>query len=151
MLRYVSMKKYVHQKDMNGCGIACLANLLNKPYDSVKKDFEKKFYPINKGVMCFDMVKYLNSLDKNYKLKFINQNPRHFNKVEAEKFPKLQNSITLIYKSKKYPIGHYLLRTKNGWVDPWLNYPSIDKVHAGLRKKLPNNAWYVIYPESVKS
>ena len=36
------MKKFQHQKDLNGCGIACLANLLNKQYDAVKKDFESK-------------------------------------------------------------------------------------------------------------
>ena len=70
---------YQHQKDINGCGIACLAN-------------------------------------------------------------------TLITKSEKYPVGHYLLRTKNGWIDPWHNLPSIDNVQASIRKTLPTNTWYVIYP-----
>ncbi len=141
------MKKYQHQKDLNGCGIACLANLLNKPYDKVKLDFEKKFYPIAKGILCFDMVKYLNSIGLNYKLKFCNQNPKHFNKKDGEKFSKIEKSITLIYKSKKYPVGHYLLREKNFWVDPWYNLPSIDNVKAGARKVLPENPWYIIYPE----
>ena len=59
------MKKYQHQKDMNGCGIACMANLF---------------------------------------------------------------------------------RIKNGWVDPWLDLPSIDNVRAGVRDELPDDPWYVLYP-----
>lgn len=66
------MKKLQHQKDMNGCGIACLANLLNKPYATVKKDFESKFYTIEKGTKMFDLVSYLNSKGLNYKSKFFN-------------------------------------------------------------------------------
>lgn len=138
--------KYQHQKDINGCGIACLANLLDKPYDKVKQDFEKKFYPINKGIKVFDMVRYLNGLGAKYELKFFNKNPKHFNKIEASKFSKIPNSFTLITKSSKYPVGHYLLRTKMGWVDSWINLPSIDNVKSGVRKSLPTNPWYVIYP-----
>ena len=55
------MKKLQHQKDINGCGIASMANLLDRDYDLVKKDFERKFYTIEKGVKIFDTD------DKNYK------------------------------------------------------------------------------------
>ncbi len=137
--------KYQHQKDINGCGIACLANLLDKPYDKVKQDFEKKFYSIKNGIKVFDMVKYLNGLGLKYDLKFFNQNPKHVNKLEADNFSRKFNSITLIAKSDKYPVGHYLLRTKKGWVDSWINLPSIDNVKSGVRKTLPNNPWYVIF------
>lgn len=140
------MKKLQHQKDLNGCGIACLANLLDKPYDTVKKDFEKKFYTIERGVKIFDIVNYLKTQKLEYKSKFFNHNK--FNKEEADKFSKIPGSITLIVKNEKYPIGHYLLRIKNGWVDPWFDLPSIDKVRAGVRKELPGDPWYVLYPIS---
>ena len=140
-------EKLQHQKDLNGCGIACLANLLNQPYDKIKQDFETKFYTIERGVKIFDIVNYLKTRKLNYKSKFFNQNKKYkFDKEEADKFSKILGSITLIVKSKKYPIGHYLLRTKKGWIDPWYNLPSIDNVHAGMRKELPNNPWYVLYP-----
>lgn len=143
----MSKTKLQHQKDLNGCGIACLSNLLDKPYDQIKRDFEKKFYTIEKGVKIFDIVNYLKTLNFEYRSKFFNQNKKYkFNKVEADKFSKIEGSITLIVKSKKYPIGHYLLRVKNGWVDPWHNLPSIDNVRAGIRKELPENPWYVLYP-----
>jgi len=138
------MKTIQHQKDLKGCGIACMANLLGKPYDSVKNDFEKNFYTIKKGVNIVDMVRYLERSGRNYKSKFFNQ--KKFSKTEADKFSKIEGSITLVAKSEKYPVGHYLLKAENGWVDPWYNHPSIDKVHAGIRQTLPANPWYVLYP-----
>lgn len=141
--------KFQHQKDLNGCGIACLSNLLNKPYDQIKKDFEDKFYSIENGVKIFDIVNYLKTKDRTYYSRFFNQNKKYkYNIEDADKFSKIFGSITLIVKSKKYPVGHYLLRVQNGWVDPWYNLPSIDKVHAGIRKELPENPWYVLYPKA---
>lgn len=143
--------KIQHQKDINGCGIACISNLLNKPYDSIKKDFENKFYTIEKGIKIFDIVKYLKTHHFDYASKFFNQNKKYKISVkEADRFSKIEGSITLIVKNNKYSIGHYLLRVRSGWVDPWYNFPSIDKVRAGVRKKLPNNPWYVLYPIEVR-
>ena len=138
------MQNLQHQKDLNGCGIACISNLLDKPYDEIKQDFESKFYTIERGIRISDIVKYLNTHGLQYKSKFFNQNK--LNKEEADKYSKIENTITLIAKNKKYPLGHYLLRTKEGWIDPWHNLPSIDKVEAGVRKELPGNPWYVLYP-----
>jgi hypothetical protein len=141
------MVKFQHQKDLNGCGIATLANLLHMDYDKVKKDFESKFYTIERGINIADMVRYLKTKDLDYKSKFFNQNKKYeYNKAEGDKYSKMENSITLIAKNKKYPVGHYLLRTKTGWIDPWFDFPSIDKVRAGIRKELPSNPWYVLYP-----
>ncbi len=141
------IRKWQHQKDLSGCGIACLANLLDKSYDSIKKDFENKFYSIGKGIKIFDIVNYLNTHNLKYKSKIFNRNKKNkFNSSETDKFSQIENSITLIVKSKKYPVGHYLLRTKKGWVDPWFDFPSIDNVKAGIRKKLPDDPWYVLYP-----
>ena len=140
------MKKLQHQKDLNGCGIASLSNLLDKDYDVVKKDFEKKFYTIEKGIKVFDIVNYLKTKKIIYKSKFFNQNKKYeFNKKEGGKYSKIPNSITLITQNKKYQIGHYLLRVKDGWIDPWYNLPNIN-IKAGVRKKLPGNPWYVLYP-----
>jgi hypothetical protein len=142
------MTKYQHQKDINGCGIACLANLLEEDYGAIKEDFETKFYPIKEGIKIFDMIRYLKIKNLNYASKFFNK--KGFDPAEANKFSKIKDSITLITKSEKYPMGYYFLRTKEGWVDTWYNFPSIDNVHAGVRNKLPENPWYVLYPEHGK-
>lgn len=137
------MSKYQHQKDLNGCGIACIANLLSLEYDIVKDSFEKRFYSIGKGVKVFDMATFLMEQTKcEYKAKFFNQ--KNFDTSLAKSNSENLGSITLIYRNEKYPVGHYLLRVENGWVDPWINYPSIDDVHAGIRSCLPGNVWYVV-------
>lgn len=140
------MTQYTHQHDINGCGIACLANLLNKDYQTVKKDFENKFYKIDRGIKVFDMANYLNDLGKNYKTKFFNTN-KEFTQKDFNSFSKIEGSITLIRKSNKYPVGHYLLRVKEGWVDSWFNLPSINNVYADVRKTLPEDPWYIVYPK----
>ena len=139
------MKVYQHQKDMNGCGIACLANLLELPYDKVKKDFEKRFYTIEKGINIADMARYINLKQKRkYVSKFFNK--KTYDAKEAKQYSEIDKSITLIVRSEKYRVGHYLLRDGGAWVDSWVNFPSIDNVHAGLRSKLPENVFYVLYP-----
>lgn len=137
--------KFQHQHDLNGCGIACVVNLLGRPYEDVKKIFEKNFYNIGRGIKIFDLAKFLNSFGYNYSFKFFNHNA--FNSIEANKYSSILYSITLIQKNETYPVGHYLLKVKEGWVDSWINYPSIDNVHAGIRDVLPGNPWYVIYPK----
>ena len=137
-------KNYTHQHDLNGCGIATIANLLSESYEKVLKDFESKFYKINKGIKVFDMVSYLDSKGLKYKTKFFN--PKNLNLEDALKTASIPNSITLIHKNEKYLIGHYLLRTNDSWIDPWFNFPSIDNVHHGARDQLPANPWYVLIP-----
>ena len=139
-------KQLIYQHDINGCGIAVLANLLESDYSTIKSDFENFFYPINRGIKVFDVVKYLETKSFHYETKFIN--PKKLSDEEGLNIAKTINSITLIRKSNKYPIGHYLLRTKEGWIDPWFNLPSIDNVHAGIREDLPNPAMYVILPKN---
>ena len=147
------MKKYQHQKDINGCGIACIANLLSLSYGEVKTDFENRFYKIDRGVNIADMVRYLDTKGLKYKSKFFKRgNNLQSGKVlsgaelERDKYSKILGSITLIIKSEKYPIGHYLLRIRDGWIDPWIDLPSIDRVRAGVRDRLPDDPWYVLYP-----
>lgn len=137
-------KTFQHQHDLNGCGIACLANLIGMDYLDTRNDFETKFYKVDRGIKFSDLVKFLNSKGFSYSSKFFNHNK--YNREEAHKFALIKDSITLIRKNDRYPIGHYLLRSKNGWIDPWINYPSINNVHAGLRSELPGEPWYVIYP-----
>ena len=140
-------KIWQHQKDINGCGIACIANLLDVPYYDVKKDFESKFCSTERSTKIFDIVSYLKIYKREYKSKFFNQNVKYeLDRESADKFSRIPGSIILIKKNAKYPLGHYLLRTQNGWVDPWYDFPCIDNVTAGIRKKLPGDPWYVLYP-----
>jgi len=143
----MALIKYTHQYDLNGCGIACLANLLEQSYEEVKADFENSFYKIDRGIKVFDLVLYLKYRGRLYQSEFFN--PKNIDIDKAIKTASTIGSITLIHKSSIYPVGHYLLRTAEGWVDSWINFPSINNVHSGIRDILPGNPWYILIPKTI--
>ncbi|MFH1400687.1 MAG: hypothetical protein ABIH41_04145, partial [Nanoarchaeota archaeon] len=54
-------------------------------------------------------------------------------------------TIVFIKPSDRYPAGHYLLRVASGWMDPWINLPSVAPARAGIRKRLPGAAQWVLF------
>lgn len=42
-------------------------------------------------------------------------------------------------------MGHYILRTKKGWMNPWINYPSISPARAGFQKRLPGEVQWILF------
>jgi hypothetical protein len=59
----------------------------------------------------------------------------------------LKRTGTIVFSrfSQAYPQGHYLVRTKVGWMNPWINYPEIVPARSGITKKLPARATYAIF------
>ncbi len=41
--------------------------------------------------------------------------------------------------------GHYLLRTSKGWMNPWINWPSINPARAGYEKEFIGEIEWIIY------
>jgi len=54
-------------------------------------------------------------------------------------------AIVFVERSKKYPAGHYLIKTKKGWMNPWINFPNISSAKSGFQKVLPGKAQWIIY------
>ena len=46
-------------------------------------------------------------------------------------------TIVFIRRCTQYAMGHYLVRVKGGWMNPWVNCPEMIPVKAGLVRKLP--------------
>ena len=74
-----------------------------------------------------------------------------YNKKENNSFK--ENTIVFIKRSKKYPSGHFLVKTRHGWMDPWINFNTKDskiddvkKAKSGFRKNIPDRIIYVVYP-----
>lgn len=61
------------------------------------------------------------------------------------KTPDKSGTIVFIAKSKKYPEGHYLLKTSKGWMNPWVNFPEITPARAGFQKRLPGKVVWVMH------
>ena len=136
-----SMAKSITQKLDYGCGVACFAFVCNMNFDEAIK-FLGREYSVKNGWRPSDLSKELNGFGFNYKNFYVRK------KVHIE-YP--LNSIVLIEKSQQYPVGHYLVLTPKGWMDPWINLPKtndIRKAKSGFRKNLPGKAMYALIPIS---
>ena len=119
----------VTQEDLMGCGIACVASVLGKSYKSAKKLFAGPGHALSRGYYCREIVEALEEGRKKYKSAKISDKNRQF----------LEKDGTIVFtgRSKKYPAGHYLAKSDKGWMNPWINFPSIFPVKSGFQKTLP--------------
>jgi hypothetical protein len=129
----------IRQEDVLGCAVACVAFVLKINYGNSIKLFKNgKRKARNKGFYCKEVVAALEIKGLMYEYKYVKNKRRR----------KIYKSNTIVYvrKSKKYPLGHYLVRFNNKWMDSWINFPDKD-IETGFRKRLPERPIYAIYPK----
>ena len=127
----------ITQEDPMGCGVACVAFILNKTYKETIKLFPNPHDSKTKGFYCKEIIEALKRSNLSYAYKYIKNS-------KLKRLIYNDNSIVYLRRSKKYPAGHYLCRYKNLWMDSWTNFPNEDR-KAGFRKKLPGRPIYVIF------
>lgn len=129
--------KSITQEELMGCGIACVAVALNKSYKSTKELFDNPKYASTKGYYCREIIKVLNKKFGNY----------NYSKVSEKNKSLLRQNGTIVFieRSKRYPSGHYLIKTKKGWMNPWINFPDISPAKSGFQKTLPGKTQWIIY------
>jgi len=124
--------KLVVQEDGFGCGVACVANILEVTYREALSLFSNgRRKATTEGFLCKDLVNVLGD----YEYRYIK--PKLRNKIYQNK------SIVFIARCKKYPGGHFLYRMNGIWADPWINFPDENK-KVGFRKRLPGKPIYLI-------
>lgn len=123
-----------------GCGIACVACVTRNTYKKALEATEHgKKYAETVGFSPKTLHELLSILDKTYSRRYL--------KRKLRKYP--TGSIVYLKRSKRFPFGHYVAKTEDGWMDPWINLPQYPR-RAGFRKKLPQKATYLIYPVEAK-
>jgi hypothetical protein len=129
--------KSVAQEDAFGCGIACVAFVCGISYEDAKALFQKH-EGTKPDCYCPDVVAALSKAGRRYSWRRIVRRPRY-----------KDGSIIFVAKSRRLPAGHYLVRWKGRWMDPWKNLdisdPRIRKARAGFRKRLPGKASYYVF------
>lgn len=134
--------KSITQLDPYGCGLSCVSFLANKSYLDVS-NLDTKKQAQDQGFTCKDLVKLLTQFGLHYEYKYLK--PRLKNKIYND------GVIVFIRRSKKYPSGHYLVRSKDKWMDPWINFSPNSKIveaQSGFRIRLPGKPIYVLFPIS---
>lgn len=131
------MEKPITQQAPAGCAVACVASLLGTNYKNALSLFrDGKNRHFTSGFYNSDILEVLGK--KNMK-----GVAKHITKTSPGDIYK-EGTIVFMKRGGKYPIGHYLLRKDNQWMDPWINFPNINPAKAGFRKRLPAEVQYVI-------
>lgn len=131
------MRKSITQEHGYGCGIACFAFACDISYAAAAGFLGEAQANSNRFIVK-DFVRELNRYGKPYKASHVKPNQR----IEYE-----EGMIILIRRSRRYPVGHYLIRYADSWMDPWINLrndPNFAHAKSGFRKRLPGKPMYVL-------
>ncbi|MEK6909251.1 MAG: hypothetical protein AABX23_04330 [Nanoarchaeota archaeon] len=136
------MRKHrlVAQEEGMGCGLACVASELGITYQEARKLSGRLEKSYTSGYSCLDLVKALNKNGINYTFKRVA--PARDKAILGR-----EGTIAFSRRSRKYPEGHWLLKTSNGWMNPWINWPSINPAQAGYQREFPGYAEWMVYQE----
>ncbi len=122
----------VTQEDLMGCGVACVAFVLGVSYKEAQERYFKESRQYA-GYHCYDLTRALAAAGLDYSYRRIGGRTRFKG-----------GTIIFISRSEQYPAGHYLVKTEQGWMDSWINYPNIKEPRSGFRKGLPGRPKWVI-------
>ena len=132
--------KSITQEDPFGCSLACIAHLTGNTYKSIIQLVDDK-KARNGGFYCKELVSLLSNLGYSYSYKYL--------KPRFKKLIYHDDAIVFIKRSKQYPSGHYLVRSGDMWMDPWINFSVTAKIsdaESGFRKRLPGIPIYGLFP-----
>ncbi len=130
--------KAVKQEHISGCAVACVAATLGVSYKTAIRSFEKSEERAkDRGFYCKEIVQVLRDSGLEYSFQYVKSDKKYDYPV---------GTIVFLKKSLKYPGGHYIYKTEEGWMDPWINFPRLN-ARAGFRKRLPGKPTYAIIPE----
>lgn len=134
------MKPVVQKRPM-GCSVACVASIADITYDQAYRRFDlDNGDDIVQGFTMEEIRRVLLKLGFRYKVSDVvcwNENTTPLGSI--------------IYGvNYRYLNGHYLLKTKQGWMNSWINYPYIVPAKAGFNKGLPIVPKWIMYPEGLK-
>ena len=134
------MNQSITQEFDYGCGIACFAFAANLTYKQAANYLGPE-QAASDRFWVKDLTAAINKYGKGYKSYYV--------KPHIRKLIYKEGTIVLIRRSKHYPTGHYLIRHKGKWMDPWLNLPfnkDITQAKSGYRHRLPGKPMYAIIP-----
>lgn len=133
------MRPSITQELDYGCGVACFAFVCNMSFQEAIETLGME-YSVKHGWKPSDLVNALDRFGLTYKNSYVRKKP-------SKLFPK--GTIVLIERSTDYPVGHYLISTERGWMDPWINMPDnnmLEDAKSGFRRRLPGKAMYALTP-----
>lgn len=134
------MKKSITQETDYGCGIACFAFVADLTLAQAA-GYLNRSGKTRDGVHLMILLEAMNSYGLASIRKYVKSHL--LDRINEE------GTIVLTKRSKEYPVGHYLVRYENQWMDPWLNFldnKDVKNAKSGFRDELPGEPVYAILP-----
>jgi ABC-type bacteriocin/lantibiotic exporter with double-glycine peptidase domain len=134
----MNKQKMVTQEDQMGCAIACVAYITGKTYKESISLFDLPEKRFKKGYTVREIVEALTKAGYAHRSIYVGRLKTL--KIETR-------AIVYVKKCSNFPFGHYLVKVKDGYMDPWFNLkkiPVIEKAEAGGRKRIHGKMVLVI-------
>lgn len=138
------MNQTVTQQDEMGCGAACVAFVIGTSYKKAASLLGRDKAQTT-GFQLKELRLTLAEYGHSYRQKHVNLAPKTAIYRDG--------SIVFITRSKRYPYGHYLVRHRGSWMDPWINLAenkNVQHATSGYRRRLPDKAQWVLFQEIKK-
>ncbi len=121
-----------------GCGVACVASRCGVSYSKALEWFEHPEHAWTRGYYCEEIVATLARAGFEYTFAAFNSREHHL---------LLNREGTLVFQapSDEYPHGHYFLRARGGWMNPWSNYPNMIPINSGFQPTIKGIVSFVVY------
>ena len=122
----------VAQEHALGCAVACVASRLGLRYAQALGLFDEPSRAWTVGYYCEDLVRALARGGLCYRFDPFDRLP------PDSRCGILAREGTIVFLSpcSTYPAGHYLLRARGGWMNPWINFPLMVPARAGFERAL---------------
>lgn len=130
----------VPQRHPMSCGLACVAYITGEPYEVIV-DGEPQAKLEEAGFLCPELVEKLAKHGQSYGWRKLEESERDGDFEVGD--------IVFVERSSTLPGGHFLAKSTEGWMDPWINFdlarPFAAEAEAGFRATLPGRAEWLIY------
>jgi len=123
----------VPQEHTMGCAVACVAARCGLNYQKGLRLFSRAQNAWTRGYYCGEVVQGFR-----YRYDPYDHDAHH-------RFLSRVGTIIFIDPDRSYPVGHYLLRVPEGWMNSWVNCPRILPVQAAVQRKRIGKTSFIIY------
>ncbi len=128
----------VNQEHPMGCGVACVAFRCGVSYKKALTFFENPSNAWTRGYYCEEIVAALAVENLRYSYS-------EFSSSQHAKWIVKPGTIVFQERGPEHPNGHFLVRSSQGWMNPWSNFPQMVPVKSCFQQKIRGKIEFIIF------
>lgn len=130
----------VSQEHVFGCAVSCVASRCGMTYREAHALFDSPSHAWMRGYYCEEIVAALGRAGLRYSYeRFAGAHPRHQSLLGKA------GTIAFHECCQTYPFGHFFIRARKGWMNPWSNYPRMVPVESRIEPDFEGKWEYMLF------